>query len=243
MVHWITRIVLFSRTRLSFSSNPPISCSAGHPRLTKESPQLLGYSLLEIATWISVAIFDYRVIIRGIIVNIRGVHAVVNITSWHVVYESSKNSPWDFEHGFGRSRTAAPYGITWSTSRRSRTGLWFLIYNKEQTNIWIVFMSNKFKVVFSTFIVISKQSFDMHLTFAAAYQRNKIMFNNQTLQNIKIVVLRSMFSIRTRTKSGKFETSTRYNRTRTNKKLKILDHILVHFGIFCRGLCEPYYSL
>ena len=137
----------------------------------------------------------------------------------------------------------APYGITWSTSRRSRTGLWFLIYNKEQTNIWIVFMSNKFKVVFSTFIVISKQSFDMHLTFAAAYQRNKIMFNNQTLQNIKIVVLRSMFSIRTRTKSGKFETSTRYNRTRTNKKLKILDHILVHFGIFCRGLCEPYYSL
>ena len=27
------------------------------------------------------------------------------------------------------------------------------------------------------------------------------------------------------------------------KKLKILDHILVHFGIFCRGLCEPYYSL
>ena len=30
----------------------------------------------------------------------------------------------------------------------------------------------------------------MHLTFAAAYQRNKIMFNNQTLQNIKIVILR-----------------------------------------------------
>ena len=63
------------------------------------------YSLLDMPTWISVAIFDYRVIIRGIIVNIRGVHAVVNITSWHVVYESSKKSPWDFEHGFGRSRT------------------------------------------------------------------------------------------------------------------------------------------
>ena len=47
---------------------------------------------MEIATWISVAIFDYRVIIRGIIVNIRGVHAVVNITSWHVVYESSKKT-------------------------------------------------------------------------------------------------------------------------------------------------------
>lgn len=33
----------------------------------------------------------------------------------------------------------------------------------------------------------------MHLTFVAAYQRNKIMFNNQTLQNIKIDALRSMF--------------------------------------------------
>lgn len=117
----------------------------------------------------------------------------------------------------------SPYGITWSTSRRSRTGLWFLIYNKEQTNIWIVFMSNKFKVVFSTFIVISKQSFDMHLTFAAAYQRNKIMFNNQTLQNIKIVVLRSMFSIRTSPENSAFFNQIRDDRTRTNKKLKIVD--------------------
>lgn len=120
-------------------------------------------------------------------------------------------------------------------------GFWFIIKNKQIFESCLCQTNSRW--FFSTFIVISKQSFDMHLTFAAAYQRNKIMFNNQTLQNIKIVVLRSMFSIRTRTKSGKFETSTRYNRTRTNEKLKILDHILVHFGNFCRGLCEPYYSL
>ena len=97
------------------------------------------------ATWISVAVFDYRVIFRGVIVNIRGVHAVVNIMACYLRVEKNIKFNKDFEHGFGRSQipcTDPIWTITWwslsiSDWRGSRTGLWFLIYNKEQTNIKI----------------------------------------------------------------------------------------------------------
>lgn len=101
-------------------------------------------------------------------------------------------------------------------------GFWFIIKNKQIFESCLCQTNSRW--FFSTFIVISKQSFDMHLTFAAAYQRNKIMFNNQTLQNIKIVVLRSMFSIQGPSPGNSRHLRSRHLRsTRTNKELKILD--------------------
>ena len=57
--------------------------------------------------------------------NIRGVHAVVNIISWHVIYEW-KNIKFnkDFEHGVGRSQISCtdPYGPSRDGHCQYRTG-------------------------------------------------------------------------------------------------------------------------
>ena len=57
------------------------------------------------ATWISVAVFDYRVIFRGVIVNIRGVHAVVNIMACYLRVEKNISSIKTLNMGLGVHRS------------------------------------------------------------------------------------------------------------------------------------------
>ena len=148
---------------VSFSSNPPISCSVGHPTKELGLPKVNYYSLLEMATWISVAVFDYRVIIRGIIVNIRGVHAAVNITSLAAMsfMKVQKTHLETLNMGFGRTPC-------------SRTGpIWHhvIYYIESISQMFMVFNNKKNKQIFESclcqtksrwfrhFIVISKQYF------------------------------------------------------------------------------------
>ena len=141
---------------VSFSSNPPISCSVGHPTKELGLPRANYYTLLEMATWISVAVFDYRVIIRGIIVNIRGVHAAVNITSLAAMsfMKVQKTHLETLNMGFGRtpcSRTGPIWHhVIHITSRRSRKCLWFLIIkrtNKYLNRVYVKQIQGGFDIL------------------------------------------------------------------------------------------------